>query len=381
MLTYKTIHKTYERLALCLLLCAVLIVSLGAMPALAADSAVSFSATPKLSGRAVLSPGGTDRMVFQYSYRIAGAVTIAVKVGKVWKTVLAAAESTPGVSTYSWDGKIGGKALRPGIYQAKLTTPDGTRTIKIRILPRPGVTLYSLKPATFTATGSSTVLITARWTQLCNVRIDIVNAAGTTVRSLYAAQNRPATTKKLRWDGRDDQGQMVPSGVYRVRVQCGGAAAVTRKLTVRSTVATTNVTITLTAGNTTATEAQESRLTDLINGARQANGLQPLAVNSTLHAGALKHSQDMAARNFFDHVSPTYGDMATRMKAAGISYWYAGENLALTGSADSAYQQFMASDGHRANILKPEYTNIGVAFIWNVTAGQYDVTVWFADLQ
>ncbi len=374
MFTCKKTNATCGRLALSLLLAVTLVLILGTVPAVAATS-ITFTATPTLSGTAVLSPGGTDRMVFRYDYTLptAGQVTIDIKVGTVWKAISRVTQTTPGTKTSVWNGAVGGKTLAVGTYQARLTMPNGSKTIQIKILPKPTATLVSIQPTAFTANGSATTLITARWTQLCDVRIDVLNALGAQVRNLYSVKNRAASTTQVFWNGRSDKGTLVGAGTYTVRLMCGGAAPVYQKVTVR----------TQTAAPATATAAaeQQSRLVALVNSARKANGLSALTVSSSLTAGALKHSKDMAANNYLSHVSPTYGTMAVRMKAANISYWCAGENVARTSSADRAHELFMASSGHRANILKPEYTHIGVAFVWSTTAGQYYITEWFADFQ
>ncbi len=372
MLTFKKSNATFGRLALSLLLAVTLVLSFGTVPAAAATS-ITFTATPTLSGTAVLSPGGTDRMVFRYDYTLktAGQVTIDIKVGTVWKAISRVTQTTPGTKTSVWNGAVGGKTLAVGTYLARLTMPNGSKTIQIKILPKPVATLASPQPTVFTANGSSTTLITARWTQLCDVRIDVLNSLGAQVRNLYSVKNRAANTAQVLWNGRSDKGTLVGAGTYTVRLMCGGAAPVYQKVTVRAPTVTTAA----------ATAEQARRLIDLVNNARKANGLNALTVSSALTAGALKHSQDMAANNYLAHVSPTYGTMAVRMKTANISYWYAGENVARTSSADRAHELFMASSGHRANILKPEYTHIGVAFVWSTTAGQYYITEWFADLK
>ena len=66
------------------------------------------------------------------------------------------------------------------------------------------------------------------------------------------------------------------------------------------------------------------------NRARCNAGLQPLAADPTLRATATGHSADMVSHGFFGHVSPVPGrsSMAERMKAAGVRYRSAGENLA-----------------------------------------------------
>jgi len=53
------------------------------------------------------------------------------------------------------------------------------------------------------------------------------------------------------------------------------------------------------------------------------------------------------------------------MKQFGITYRYAAENLALHPSVESAHQGLMNSPGHRANILNPNLTEIGIGIIPN----------------
>ena len=74
-------------------------------------------------------------------------------------------------------------------------------------------------------------------------------------------------------------------------------------------------------------------------------------------------SQDMADKNYFSHQSPTYGSPFEMMKKFGISYKLAGENIASgQRTPQDVMTSWMASPGHRANILKPEYTHIGVGY-------------------
>lgn len=109
--------------------------------------------------------------------------------------------------------------------------------------------------------------------------------------------------------------------------------------------------------------AQEQQMVDLVNQERAKAGLAPLKVDLTLVRLARLKSQDMIDKNYFDHNSPTYGSPFDMMRNAGITYRYAGENLAGNQSVEAAHNALMNSPGHRANILKPEYTDIGIGIV------------------
>lgn len=104
-------------------------------------------------------------------------------------------------------------------------------------------------------------------------------------------------------------------------------------------------------------------MVDLVNQERAKAGLAPLKVDLTLVRLARLKSQDMIDKNYFDHNSPTYGSPFDMMRNAGITYRYAGENLAGNQSVEAAHNALMNSPGHRANILKPEYTDIGIGIV------------------
>lgn len=122
--------------------------------------------------------------------------------------------------------------------------------------------------------------------------------------------------------------------------------------------------------------ADEQKMINLVNQDRAANGLPALTFDSSLRAGALEHSRDMMQNNYFSHTSPTQGDFTTRIRAAGVKYTAAGENIAKYGSVESAEVGFMNSPGHRANILNANFTRIGIGIVYN--NGAYYITQWFA---
>lgn len=99
------------------------------------------------------------------------------------------------------------------------------------------------------------------------------------------------------------------------------------------------------------------------NAERYREGLPFLASNAQLSAIALEKLQDLFARQYFAHESPTGESVADLAKREGYAYITVGENLALGnfGSSRGVVDAWMDSPGHRANILKDAYTEIGIA--------------------
>lgn len=113
---------------------------------------------------------------------------------------------------------------------------------------------------------------------------------------------------------------------------------------------------------------QEQQMLQLINQERVKAGLKSLQMDSKVVEVARLKSQDMITKNYFDHNSPTYGDPFTMMKNLGVSFGYAGENLAGNQTVERAHEALMNSPGHRANILNPNYTHVGIGI---VEGGEY----------
>ena len=110
--------------------------------------------------------------------------------------------------------------------------------------------------------------------------------------------------------------------------------------------------------------AFENEVIRLVNEARAANGLQPLTANWELSRVARYKSQDMADRGYFSHTSPTYGSPFQMIRAFGLSFRTAGENIAYgQRTPQQVFQGWMNSSGHRANILSASYTQIGVGYV------------------
>lgn len=114
---------------------------------------------------------------------------------------------------------------------------------------------------------------------------------------------------------------------------------------------------------TVSLSADEDQMGVLLNKERVALGLKPLQIDSSLVKLARLKAQDMVDKRYFDHNSPTYGSPFDMLKKFGISYSYAGENLALAASVSSAHKALMESPGHRANILSGNYDRVGIGIV------------------
>ena len=108
----------------------------------------------------------------------------------------------------------------------------------------------------------------------------------------------------------------------------------------------------------------ESEVIRLVNEVRRENGLKALTANWELSRVARYKSQDMLNKGYFSHTSPTYVTPLQMMKAFGLSFRTAGENIARGYSTPQAVVNgWMNSSGHRANILNASYTQIGVGYV------------------
>ncbi|MFJ7936849.1 CAP domain-containing protein [Sporosarcina sp. NPDC096371] len=109
--------------------------------------------------------------------------------------------------------------------------------------------------------------------------------------------------------------------------------------------------------------AIEKAVLDLTNAERQKAGLKPLQTDKNLMTSARQKSADMASKNYFSHTSPTYGSPFDQMKANGVTYKAAAENIAMgQRTAEEVVKGWMESPGHRQNILTSSYTHIGIGY-------------------
>jgi uncharacterized YkwD family protein/spore coat assembly protein SafA len=124
--------------------------------------------------------------------------------------------------------------------------------------------------------------------------------------------------------------------------------------------------------NIDSTKNIEQQVLTLVNQERQKAGLKPLAMDWEVQRVARIKSCDMAKQGYFSHTSPTYGSPFTMMKSHGINYRSAGENIAAgQRTASEVMSAWMNSAGHRANILKGDFTHIGVGYCTGGSSGVY----------
>ena len=105
------------------------------------------------------------------------------------------------------------------------------------------------------------------------------------------------------------------------------------------------------------------QVVELTNIERAKAGLQPLELNNQLLNAAQDHSNDMAQDDFFSHTGADGSSIGDRVRASGYQYSTTGENIAAGQTTPAqVVEGWMNSPGHRANILNPNYTEIGVGY-------------------
>lgn len=109
------------------------------------------------------------------------------------------------------------------------------------------------------------------------------------------------------------------------------------------------------------TRAMEKQVFDLSNVFRQKNGISLLQWDDHIAATARKHSQDMSEREYFNHSNPEGQSPFDRMKADGVKYSWAAENIA-HGYIDAmdVHNGWLNSAGHRKNMLNGNLQRLGV---------------------
>jgi len=127
------------------------------------------------------------------------------------------------------------------------------------------------------------------------------------------------------------------------------------------------------------------------------NPVPPLAWNDALYKAAYEHTYDMVMNDFVSHDGSgteydwtaavndlAYSTVADRVEQNGYTGWVAvGENIAAGTSTDTvekALEQLMASPGHCANIMSPDYKEVGMAHLYSdtTTYGHYWTQVFGA---
>lgn len=108
-------------------------------------------------------------------------------------------------------------------------------------------------------------------------------------------------------------------------------------------------------------KANEQQILEMTNIIRGRHQLEQLKWNEEVAKVALGHSKDMKVNEYFDHVSPTKGDLSARLATRNIKYQMAGENIAAKYiDAAAAVNGWLNSEGHRKAMLSPDFKELGV---------------------
>jgi uncharacterized protein YkwD len=120
----------------------------------------------------------------------------------------------------------------------------------------------------------------------------------------------------------------------------------------------------------------EASLLNTMNAVRKAHGLAPLGVDYRLVRAARGHSADMMRRHYFAH-----GSVAGRALAAGARGPVFGEDLAWATGINATWvvTKWLASPSHRAVLLRPGFTRVGVGYAFGTFIGHGGAGVVTAD--
>lgn len=115
-----------------------------------------------------------------------------------------------------------------------------------------------------------------------------------------------------------------------------------------------------------ATDRFDRRLLELVNQERSRRGLNSLSLSQKLDQAADEYADRMARGDFFSHTDGENGStVSTRVTQEGYQWKTVGENLAAgQTSPEEVFKAWMKSPGHRANIVNPNYTHMGVGYAY-----------------
>jgi uncharacterized protein YkwD len=133
-----------------------------------------------------------------------------------------------------------------------------------------------------------------------------------------------------------------------------------------------------TSCNYTLNTSHENRVVELINNERASRGLYAYRVQSQLRAAARVHAADMACNHFTGHTGSDGSNVRDRVARQGYSWSWIGENYMVSTDPVRAFNWWMNSAPHTANILSPNYTEFGVGYVYSSESdyGGYFVIVF-----
>lgn len=111
-------------------------------------------------------------------------------------------------------------------------------------------------------------------------------------------------------------------------------------------------------------QGNEDQILDIINITRRLHQLRSLEYHEGASVVARGHSLDMLTNDYFDHHSPTHGDLGERLNHGEVRYRGAGENIALNYiDGPDAHEGWLNSLGHRENVLRADFSHLGVGVV------------------
>ena len=116
--------------------------------------------------------------------------------------------------------------------------------------------------------------------------------------------------------------------------------------------------------------AYVKEIVSLVNAERAKEGLSPVTLDTKVSAAAQVRAKE--CEQSFSHTRPNGSSFATALKEQNVSYRSAGENIAWgQRSPQEVVTAWMNSAGHRANIMNPNFTTIGVGYYQNAKGVNY----------
>jgi hypothetical protein len=117
------------------------------------------------------------------------------------------------------------------------------------------------------------------------------------------------------------------------------------------------------SGNSVAIQPGARQILLLANQARAAKRMQPLKWDQALANAAVQHCIRMAAEGPIAHRYGGEPSLTDRAAQAGARFSLIEENVAIGPTPEAIHEEWMQSEGHRANILNPEVDRVGVALM------------------
>lgn len=118
-----------------------------------------------------------------------------------------------------------------------------------------------------------------------------------------------------------------------------------------------------------ANQAFETSLFVLINQLRASSNLYPLEMDESLHEIAFQHSEDMACKDFYDHIGSDGSDFLDRLHAANLPIFARATELLYVGrgeqnSPESAFEAWLSGPSSQSQLTYPAFNRVGIGYVY-----------------